>query len=123
MEVELLKYVIISLLFYYMTVTTIGENLGQTMYSQKTPHSLPSRASYGVSVVTILYRIDHVRMEPYCLTPLLCCYPDFLACSSSDDAPVVLFVSKMVSTQRKMLPQHRAKWVWTSMTPFINMDH
>ncbi|CAI9717329.1 elongation factor-like GTPase 1 isoform X1 [Octopus vulgaris] len=34
---------------------------------------------------------------------------DFLACSSSEDAPVIIFVSKMVAIERKSLPQHKAR--------------
>lgn len=32
---------------------------------------------------------------------------DFLACSSTDDVPVIIFVSKMVPVERKLLPQNR----------------
>ena len=34
--------------------------------SQKTPHTSPSRVSYGVSIVRILEKIDCVIMAPHC---------------------------------------------------------
>ncbi|XP_076444086.1 elongation factor-like GTPase 1 isoform X2 [Babylonia areolata] len=34
---------------------------------------------------------------------------DFVACSSSEEAPVVVYISKMFPVERKHLPQHRAK--------------
>ena len=37
-----------------------GLNIDQSLISQKTPHSLPSRASYEVSIVSILEEIDCV---------------------------------------------------------------
>ena len=49
--------------------------------SQQTPHTLPSRASYGVSIVKILEKIDHVIWHctvsqfhwPALRAGLLCC--------------------------------------------------
>ena len=41
------------------------ENISQTLDSQKTPHSLPSWASYGVSFVRILEKIYRVIMAPW----------------------------------------------------------
>ena len=35
------------------------QNINQSLYSQKTPHILPSWASYGVSIVRILEKIDN----------------------------------------------------------------
>ena len=42
------------------------KNIGQISRSQWTPHSLPGRASYGVSVVHIL-KIDHVLLALNCM--------------------------------------------------------
>ena len=35
----------------------------QTLNSQQTPNSSPSRANYGVSFVSILEKIDHIMMK------------------------------------------------------------
>ena len=40
------------------------QNINQTLDSQKTLHSSPSRASYGVSIVNILEKIDRVITAP-----------------------------------------------------------
>ena len=42
------------------------QNLNQISNSQQTPHTSPSRASYGVSIVRILEKTDHVIMVPHC---------------------------------------------------------
>ena len=42
-------------------------NINQSLYLQKTPHSLPSQASYGVSIVNILEKIDRVITALYCI--------------------------------------------------------
>ena len=41
------------------------QNVDQTLNSQQTPHISPSRASYGLSVVRILEKNDHVIMVPH----------------------------------------------------------
>ena len=41
-------------------------NISQILDSQKTPHSLPSRASYGMFLMRILEEIDHVIMASHC---------------------------------------------------------
>ena len=43
-------------------------NINQTLNSQKTPHNLPSRASYGVSLVSILEETDGVITSPHCVS-------------------------------------------------------
>ena len=40
---------------------------------------------------------------------LLSCVSDFQLCHSGDDAPVIVFVSKMVAVERKTLPKHRQR--------------
>ena len=35
---------------------------------------------------------------------------DFLACKSSDDAPVIVFVSKMFAVEDSALPKHRKRY-------------
>ena len=41
------------------------QNLYQTLTSQQTPHTSPSRASYGVSIVTIVEKTDRVLTAPH----------------------------------------------------------
>ena len=36
--------------------------------------------------------------------------PDFLACSDKDDVPVIVFVSKMVPVEKKMLPVNKQRY-------------
>ena len=43
----------------------LTQNMIQRLYSQKTPHTSPSRASYGVFFVAIWVTIDHVIMAPH----------------------------------------------------------
>ena len=43
------------------------QNLNQTSNSQQTPHTSPSWASYGASIVRILKKIDRVIMAPHCI--------------------------------------------------------
>ena len=40
--------------------------MNQILESQQTPHTSPSRASYGVSFVKILEKTDHVITAPHC---------------------------------------------------------
>ena len=40
--------------------------MNQILESQQTPHTSPSRASYGVSFVKILEKTDRVIMTPHC---------------------------------------------------------
>ena len=40
--------------------------MNQVLESQQTPHISPSRASYGVSIVRILEKIDRVVTAPHC---------------------------------------------------------
>ena len=39
--------------------------MNQILESQQTPHNLLSQASYGVFIVRILEKIDHVIMAPH----------------------------------------------------------
>ena len=43
------------------------QNINQNLNSPKTPHSSPSWVSYGVSVVSILEKIDSVMIAPHCV--------------------------------------------------------
>ena len=43
------------------------QNVDQTLNSQLTRHTSPSRASYGVSVARILEKIDRVITAPHCI--------------------------------------------------------
>ena len=40
--------------------------MNQILESQQTPHTSPSRASYGVSFVKILEKTDRVITAPHC---------------------------------------------------------
>ena len=40
--------------------------MNQILESQQTPHIAPSRASYGMSILRILDKIDRVIMAPHC---------------------------------------------------------
>ena len=40
--------------------------MDQTFESQQTPHTSPSRASYGVSIMRILEKVDRVITAPHC---------------------------------------------------------
>ena len=44
----------------------------QTVDSQKTLHTSPSRASYGVSIVRILEKIECVIIAPQCIKFTIC---------------------------------------------------
>ena len=50
----------------YSTITTERENINQTLNSQKTPHILPSPASYGVTTGKILDKTDSVLTASHC---------------------------------------------------------
>ena len=45
--------------------------IGQSVNSQQTPHTLPSRASYGVSIVRIWEKIDRVYKDTLHMAPKL----------------------------------------------------
>ena len=48
--------------------------------------------------------------------PLGYLFPDFLACSDKDDVPVIVFVSKMVPVEKKLLPKNKQRYntcTWT----------
>ena len=49
----------------HTTIKWLVQNINQILKSQKTPQSSSLRASYGVSVVRILQKIDIIR-APYC---------------------------------------------------------
>ena len=43
------------------------QNLNETSHSQQPPHTSPSRASYGVSILRIMKKIDHVITALDCI--------------------------------------------------------
>ena len=47
------------------------QNINETSNSQQTPHTSPSRVSYGVSIMRILKKIDHVTMALDCNSNIL----------------------------------------------------
>ena len=52
--------------------------IAQTLYSQKTLHTSPLRASYGVSFVSILAKNNRVMKGSYCNSVLLLVIEMFL---------------------------------------------
>ena len=51
-----------------------ARNVNQTSNSQQTPHTSPSRASYGMFIMKILKKTDCVITAPHCNgAPVLCC--------------------------------------------------
>ena len=46
----------------------LRQNKHQRLYSQETPHTSPSQASYGMSFVRIWVKIDRVIMASHCIT-------------------------------------------------------
>ena len=48
----------------------LRQNMHQRLYSQMTPHNLPSQVSYGVSFVRIWVKIFCVIIAPHCLSLL-----------------------------------------------------
>ena len=47
----------------------LRQNINESVNPHMTPHSSPWWASYGVSFVTNLEKIDHIIMAPYCSLP------------------------------------------------------
>ena len=50
----------------HMVPQRLRQSMHQRLYSQKTPHTSPSRASYGMSFVRIWVTIDSVIRAPHC---------------------------------------------------------
>ena len=50
-----------------ITISFMARNLVQTSNSQQTPHTSPSRGSYGVCIVTILEETDRVITVQHCI--------------------------------------------------------
>ena len=50
-----------------MALWWLQQNLNQTSNSQQAPHTSPSRASYGVSIVRIWEKIDRIITAPHCI--------------------------------------------------------
>ena len=46
----------------------LRQNVNETLNPQKTPHTLPLRVSYGVSLVLKLDKIDCIIMAPHCIS-------------------------------------------------------
>ena len=57
------QYIMVLL---HTTIQWQEQNINQIMKSQMTPHTSPLWASYGVSFMRILKKIDHVIMAPHC---------------------------------------------------------
>ena len=69
--------------YYNMLLHTslqeLRQNINQRLNPQKTPHTLPWRASYGVSFVNILEKIDDVITTLHCISVFhFCC--KFISC-------------------------------------------
>ena len=54
--------------------------MDQALNSQKTPHTSPLRASYGMSFVSILMKNDRVIKGFYCSTQVVFCCPIWCHC-------------------------------------------
>ena len=68
-------------LFFGYRIAVLGYYKNQSLYSQKTSHTSPSRASYGMSFVKILEKIDQIIMALPCTC--LRCDPISTACIKS----------------------------------------
>lgn len=68
-----------------------------------------------VSCISLLHKLyDALRLQCYVILytcPLLFfpLFKGFQACSSSDDAPAIVCISKMFPVEKKMLPENRQK--------------
>ena len=58
----------------YSATVTATEHQSTSINSQKTLHISPSRASYGVSIVIILEKTDHVITAPHCMCMISICF-------------------------------------------------
>ena len=67
---------------YNMTLHTalqwLRHYINLSLNSQKTPHILPIRASYRVSIVSILEKTDHVITAPHCIYTSLFIFPQII---------------------------------------------
>ena len=54
--------------FLHTAQQWLKQNIYQSWHSPKTPHASPSRANYGVCIVMILEKIDHVITAPHCIS-------------------------------------------------------
>ena len=52
---------------WHKSLQELRQNTNQRLNPQKTPHTSPSRASYAVSFVTILDKIDCVMTALHCI--------------------------------------------------------
>ena len=57
----------LSIVLVVYSAAATGTKLSHRLKSQKTPHTSPSQASYGVSFLRIWKKIDPVIMTPYCI--------------------------------------------------------
>ena len=62
-------YNAVQLITILFTVLWWQQNLNQTSNSQQTPHTSPSRASYGESIVRICEKIDCIITALHCIWP------------------------------------------------------
>ena len=65
-NVETVTYKNIKFNVWVSTAITVAESENKILGSQQTPHISPSRASYGMSVVRILKKIDCIITAPPC---------------------------------------------------------
>ena len=67
---------------YNMTLHTalqwLRHYINLSLNSQKTPHILPIRASYRMSIVSILEKTDHVITAPHCIYTSLFIFPQII---------------------------------------------
>ena len=60
--------------YYPRSTPPVTEGEHQPLNSQKTPHTSPSRASYGMSIVRIVDKIDHV-VTALQFSEIICWFP------------------------------------------------
>ena len=57
-------------MIFHTSLQKLGQNINQRLNPQKTPHTSPWRARYGVSFVNVLEKNDRVITAPHCTISL-----------------------------------------------------
>ena len=58
----------------HTSLQEVRQSINQRLHTQKAPHSSPWPASYGVSSVNILEKIERVITAPHCIWDCYTCY-------------------------------------------------
>ena len=67
-SIELSAVIMRSNIIWYCALQELRENMNQKLNPQKTPHTSPWQASYGVSIMNILEKIGHVILALHCIS-------------------------------------------------------